>query len=144
MSRAYLTYFCVFAAMVGGLWVILTFGKSLEAPPDLSGEWRVKWDAPPKNALEQGWMKVQQSGRFLTVSFENSMSLSMKLSDVDQAARELRNPVLRMTDGTWTMTLNGNPALGEVQLDLSGPSRHTARAMRLAADGQPIGSSHGH
>ena len=132
MSRAYATYICVFAFSIAALWVILTFGGSIEAPPDISGEWRVKWDRPPAFSPAETVMKVAQSGRFLQIAFGTAKPMSMKLDDPNGTRQELRNPVLKMKNDLWTLTLTGN-LRSEVHLNLSGPTRHTASAARIGA-----------
>jgi hypothetical protein len=126
MKRAYAIYAIVTAILIAGLWAILTFGSALEAPPDLSGTWQTKWDSPPPFASPRGEMNVQQSGRFLSISFDSSPPMSFTL-DRDQI-RELRNPVRRMRNETWTLTMTGNPLLAEVRVDLDGPSHYAAAA----------------
>jgi hypothetical protein len=120
MSRAYVIYICVAALLIAGLWVILAFGQALEAPPDLSGTWKTKWDSPPPFADQAGRMKVEQSGRFLQVSFDKSAPMSFKLDEDFAKTRELRNPVRRMRNQEWTLSLIGNVELGDVRIELDG------------------------
>src|SRR4051794_30121735 len=96
MSRAYVIYISVAVFCIAGMWVILSFGRSIEAPPDISGEWRVKWERPPAFSAAEDVMKIDQSGKFIRVTFGSSKSISMKLDDPNATRQELRNPVLKM------------------------------------------------
>jgi hypothetical protein len=132
MSKAYITYICVFAFSGAALWVILTFGRSIEAPPDISGGWRVKWDRPPAFSPAETVMKVDQSGRFVHVTFGTAKPMSLKMDDPHETRQELRNPVIKMRNDLWTLTLTGN-LRSEVHVNFSGPTRHTATATRVGA-----------
>ena len=81
MRRAYVVYVVMFAALIGGIVLIMTAGESVRAPDDLAGEWVVEWDnAPPPESGEPS-MRVAQSGRFFVVRFGLAPPLSMTLQD---------------------------------------------------------------
>ena len=132
MSKAYVIYLSVAAFCIAGLWVILSFGRSIEAPPDISGEWRVKWEQPPIFSAAEDVMKIDQSGKFIRVTFGKSQPISMKLDDPDQTRQELRTPVLKMHSDIWKLQLSGN-LRKEARIDLRGASNHTGTAIRATA-----------
>jgi hypothetical protein len=81
MSRAYVVYFVMFAALVGGMLLIVTMGDAVRAPDDLSGDWVVEWDNAPPPESGEPKMRIAQSGRFFVVRFGQAPPLSMTLQD---------------------------------------------------------------
>ena len=139
MSRAYLVYFLMFAALAGGMLMIWTLGDNVRAPDDLSGDWIVEWDnAPPPNSGEPK-MRVAQSGRFFVVTFGHARPLSMKLQDDWTGKNRGRTLNMRLAQSPWELHLRGPiPAdagerwrVPELNLELIGQTRHVGIARRV-------------
>jgi hypothetical protein len=79
-SRPTVVYVIMLGCSVVGLWVILTLGRNLKPPPNLSGQWKL---TPAGNASAKvgTTMQVEQSGRFFQIAFENTASVGMRLTE---------------------------------------------------------------
>ena len=136
MSRAYIIYIVMFAVLIGGLWLILTIGASLEAPDDLAGDWTVAWDGPPPLSAGDASMHVSQSGRFFVIRFGEKPPLSLTLRPGWKGARDGRMLQMQLASDIWKMSLRGDIPLGEsarvpqVQVELDGPTRYAGVARR--------------
>src|SRR5262245_29520199 len=136
MSRAYMIYILMAATLAGGLWVIFTLGESLRAPDDLSGNWTVHWDQPPPGFAAKGKMRVDQSGRFFTVKFEDGPTLKLRLADKFRGAQEGRYLSMTLAGDAWTLNCTSSIARTEprraddLRLELRGGSAYTAAAAR--------------
>jgi len=146
MFRAYAIYVIVFTLLIGGLWLILLYGSALSAPQDVSGAWDVQWrtgppgkrhDVGPEAPATPDRMRIEQSGRFCTISFEPGPRLSMKM--VEGPLLEGGNYPRRGASGTlvgdgWKMTL-ARAYDGELYVDLSGGAeRYSGVARRPPTD----------
>ena len=131
MTRAYLFYFLMTACLASGLWLILTFGNTLAAPDDLSGEWLVRWDEPRPGFAPSGKLRIDQSGRFFTLHFENGPTMSLKLQSDWTGARRGRRLFMRLAGSPWGITFTGAfPLKGpqipdELNLELNSPRGST-------------------
>src|SRR5437667_9320196 len=127
MSRAYVFYFLMAAILASGLWLILTFGNTLAEPEDLSGDWFVQWDEPRPGFVPSGKLRIDQSGRFFTLHFENGPKMSLKLQDGWTGAKRGRWLYMQLAGNPWTLTctgtypLKGAPIPQELNLQLSRP-----------------------
>ena len=137
MSRAYLVYFVMFAALIGGMLLIWTMGDSVRAPDDLSGEWVVEWDNAPPPESGEAKMRIAQSGRYFVVTFGRRPPMSMTLQDGWIGRSNGRQIDMRLARPQWELRLNGQiPAkeqwrVPEVKLELVGPTRHVGIARRV-------------
>jgi len=137
MSRAYLVYFIMFAALIGGMALIWTMGDSVRAPDDLSGEWLVEWDNAPPPESGEPKMKIAQSGRFFVVTFGQRPPMSMTLKDGWTGKSNGRMLNMKLARPQWELRLNGpvpakNPwRVPELKLELVGPTRHVGIARRV-------------
>ncbi|MEA2736508.1 MAG: hypothetical protein QOE14_2959 [Humisphaera sp.] len=139
MARAYLVYIVMFAALIGGMLLIMTMGDSVRAPDDLSGEWVVEWDnAPPPESAEPK-MLIDQSGRFFVVRFGRRPPMSMTLQPGWTGKGEGRKLSMRLARPQWELHLSGDiPAkhdgqVPEMTLELVGSTRHVGIARRVRA-----------
>jgi hypothetical protein len=107
MTRAYLFYFLMAAFLVSGLWLIVTFGNTLAAPDDLSGDWLVQWDDPWSGILQSRRLRIDQSGRFFTLNFENGPKMSLKLQSDWTGARRGQRLYMRLSGNPWTVVCTG-------------------------------------
>jgi hypothetical protein len=145
MVRAYTIYVGMFVALVVGLWAILTAGSRLTAPEDLSGEWHVTWatTSPTGGSEPDGTMRVQQSGRFFNVTFDDALQLRLKLADGDAAATPAGGTApsspKRLVGDPWVLSVQRIPASGDLALELAGPETFQGIARR-PADSQPVDS----
>ena len=137
MSRAYLVYFVMFAALVGGMLMIWTLGDNVRAPDDLSGEWVVEWDNAPPPESGEPKMRIAQSGRFFVVRFGQRPPMSMTLKDGWTGKADGRNLEMTLARPQWELRLNGPIPGGErwrvpeLNLELIGPTRHVGVARRV-------------
>ena len=137
MSKAYVVYVLMFAAAIGGLWVILTLGRAMKAPDDLSGEWTVKWDGAPPAEFKDGTMRVSQSGRYFVLSFGARPATGFTLQSDWQGAQDGRILKMELHGDLWTLRLSGDiplgerPKVGEMKMVLSGPSDAAGVARRV-------------
>ena len=136
MSRAYLVYFVMAAMLAGGLWLVLTLGESLRAPDDLSGNWTVHWDQPPHSVPQDSVMHIDQSGRYLTVRFENGPMWRFKLQENWRGARDGQHLAMNFDGDVYHMSCTGTiPAtqqrrVDSLQLHVLGKLTHTGYASR--------------
>jgi hypothetical protein len=137
MSRAYVVYFVMFAALIAGMVLIMTMGESVRAPDDLSGEWVVEWDNAPPPESGEPVMRVAQSGRFFVVTFGQRPPMSMKLQDGWTGKTKGRKLHMRLARPPWELRLDGDIPpkqrwqLPEMNLELVGPTRHVGIARRV-------------
>src|SRR4051812_27085066 len=101
MSRSTVVYIVMVAVFAAGLWVILGFGnRALRAPEDLAGDWEVR--PPDGQGAPATPMRVEQSGRFLKITFGGERkAVTMKMLD-DKLADEADSADLR------SITLEGD------------------------------------
>jgi hypothetical protein len=137
MSRAYLVYLVMFAALIGGMVLIMTAGESVRAPDDLSGNWVVEWDNAPPPESGEPKLRIEQSGRFFVVRFGQHPPMNMKLQDGWTGKTKGRRLHMRLAGPPWELRLNGDvpPAqrwrVPEMNLELVGPTRHVGIARRV-------------
>jgi hypothetical protein len=138
MSRAYVVYFVMFAALIAGMVLIMTMGESVRAPDDLSGEWVVEWDNAPPPESGEPKLRIDQSGRFFVVTFGERPPMSMKLQDGWTGKTKGRRLQMRLAGPPWELRLDGDIPfrqrwqLPEMNLELVGPaSRHVGIARRV-------------
>jgi hypothetical protein len=155
MSRAYLFYFLMAAILASGLWLILTYGNTLAAPQDLSGDWFVQWDEPRPGFTPSGNLHIDQSGRFFTLRFENGPKMSLKLQNGWTGVRRGRWLNMQLAESPWTLTCTGTfPLKGaqvpqELKLQLSSPHGTTTGTANRAGitvtatpTSRPTGTAH--
>ena len=137
MSRAYLVYFVMFAALIGGMVLILTMGDAVRAPDDLSGEWVVEWDNAPPPESGEPILRIAQSGRFFVVKFGQRPPMNMSLQDGWTGKSKGRWLHMTLARPEWKLHLSGEiPAkqrwqVPELKLELVGKTRHFGIARRV-------------
>src|SRR5688500_17306047 len=137
MSRAYLVYLVMFAALIGGMVLIMTAGESVRAPDDLSGNWVVEWDNAPPPESGEPKLRIEQSGRFFVVRFGQHPPMNMKLQDGWTGKTKGRRLHMRLAGPPWELRLAGDIPpkqrwqLPEMNLELVGPTRHVGIARRV-------------
>ena len=140
MSRAYVVYILMFLLAGGGLWVILIFGRAVNAPDDVSGAWTIEWETPaPPGAAPAGeapTMRVAQSGRYFNVQFGQARPLKMTLEENWTGKRSGRQLKMHLRGQAWKLDLHGDIPSGErfrvpaLRVELDGPTRHVGIARR--------------
>jgi hypothetical protein len=113
MSRAWIVYIVFFAILIGGLWVILTFGTSLRAPDEMAGDWTVYWERAPGKMADTTPMRIAQSGRFFTIRFGDGPMYRYTLDRNWLGSRDGRNLWMPLTGTQNRLTLSGAIGLGE-------------------------------
>ena len=137
MSRAYVIYIVMFAALAGGLLMILALGDSVRAPDDLSGDWKVVWDNALPPDAGQPTMHVDQSGRYFVVRFGGRPPMSMTLHEDWLGAPHGRRLDMKLSRPRWTLRLSGdiplrqNSRIQEVRVELVGQTTHHGTARRV-------------
>ncbi len=146
MTRAYLVYILMASTLVVGVWVLLTYGDSLSAPKDLSGDWIVRWEQTLPPFAPDGRMHVDQSGRFFTVRFHGGPSLRLKLSKGPNGIREDQNLRMTLANERWILRCTGT--VKQFSLEVRGPDLNVrGSAVRVgeqlaaAASTQPTGTA---
>jgi hypothetical protein len=140
MSRAYVVYVVMFAALIAGMVLIMTMGESVRAPDDLSGEWVIEWDNAPPPESGEPVMRIAQSGRFFVVTFGQRPPMSMKLQDGWTGKTKGRVLNMRLARPPWELRLNGDIPpkqrwqVPEMNLELVGPTRHIGIARRVVPE----------
>jgi len=120
-NRATLVYILMVVVCASGLWVIVRAGSHLKAPPDLSGEWVVS--ASPVVAGLGDTMQVEQSGRYLRLTFAGGLVLDLKI------VGDFSGETLHFAGNAWKMTAT-LPRPGEAlaaRLEGPTPAAFTAR-----------------
>jgi hypothetical protein len=136
MNRGWLVYILMFVLAAAGLSLILTLGASVSAPDDLSGEWNLRWDGEPPAALRSDRLRIGQSGRFFTLRFGDARPMSLTLNPQWKGSRDGRRLDMSLRGDLWTSRITGEfrkvdpPAIDEIRLELSGPTRAVAFARR--------------
>jgi hypothetical protein len=133
MSRSTVVYIVMVAVFAAGLWVILGFGnRALRAPEDLAGDWEVR--PPDGQGAPATPMRVEQSGRFLKITFGGERkAVTMKMLDdklADEAdSADLRSITLEGDDrqarfrglhrsDRWSLRIDGGAMTGDWRADL--------------------------
>ncbi len=106
MNRAAVVYLTSIGICAAGLWAVLEFGAGRRAPIDLNGDWSLTWLEPSKEAPTAQRMMIEQSGRFVRLSFDGGPFDDYRLTPAQgkDAAAELTGPkgVLRTTKDAET------------------------------------------
>ena len=131
MSRGTLVYILMFAALVGGMWVILPLGEGLVAPFNLAGRWEIEPDlsmgprvGPPLGRT----MEVEQSGRYFQVRFASGRTLDLKLM---RETRQDPRVKMELAGGEWNMTCDADASDGTMRIDLRGAVTRAWTAKRV-------------
>jgi hypothetical protein len=125
MSRATLIYILVLAAAVGGVTLILNRGARLTAPPDVSGEWdvgRIDAASPAPADTVGKRVFIEQSGRFVRMTFEKGLQLDAKLHFEPRPHQQ--GVTLRFRANDWELTAEGTDANGPLICQLIGSQRY--------------------
>jgi len=140
MQRAYAIYVLMFAILAAGLSVVISLGRSLSAPDDLSGYWLVEWAGDPPPGSGAPAMHVTQSGRFFVVKFGERRPMSMVLQEGWKGKRRGRYLDMTLTRAQWNLRLHGlipvqdRFRVAELQVELLGRTRHFGVARRLTEE----------
>ena len=120
-SRPTIVYGVMLACTAVGLWAILAIGHDLKPPPNLAGQWRLIPETRGSAALGST-MQIEQSGRFLQVSFENTPRESFRISNS-------QTPGHVELSGDWgLLRFDGLDAPGPTRLIVAGPHETHAGA----------------
>jgi hypothetical protein len=114
ITNAAAIYTIMILVFIAGMWVILAFGSTLQAQPDLAGEWELLPEG--RDSGEAIRATIEQSGRYVR------MKLPEKQYD------------LRISSSSGRIELTGD-ANGPVTFDPS-PSPSTYRVTLAASHGQ--------
>lgn len=137
MSRATIVYILVLLAAAAGVMVILNRGGRLSAPPDVSGEWTVgRIDAASPAPAETVGKRVfvEQSGRFVRMTFENGLQLDSKLHFERGSHQGL---TLRFRARDWELTAEGKDLGGPLMCQLIGSQRYPFTLSRPVPERRP-------
>jgi hypothetical protein len=153
---------------IAGMWVILTLGATLTAPPDLAGKWAL---LPPGTRVPSGkataamgdppagggagktpMMAVEQSGEFFQVTFDETsidggLLLKLRLKPMGSGADASGKPqqqAMQLSGGLWNLTMAGMLGTDVLDVTLAGPRQGHWTARRtvhtFAANPGSIGS----
>ena len=136
MSRGTLVYILMFAALVGGMWVILPLGEGLVAPFNLAGRWEIEPDlsmgprvGPPLGRT----MEVEQSGRYFQIRFASGRTLDLRLM---RETRQDPRVKMELAGGGWDMTCDADATGGTMRINLRGAVTRAWTAKRADPEGR--------
>jgi hypothetical protein len=138
MSRATVIYILVLVAAVAGIMLILNRGEHLTAPPDVSGEWAVgRIDAASAGPADTVGKRVfvEQSGRFVRMTFEKGLQLDAKLHFEPRPQQQ--GVTLRFRSRDWELTAEGTNTNGPLVCQLIGSERYPFTLTRPVTDARP-------
>jgi hypothetical protein len=118
-----------------GLTLILERGMELSAPPDLSGNWQVRGARAVAGLGDR--VTVEQSGRYVRMTFAKGRQIDLKLADAGAdaetpttTATTRRRPALEFRGDDWTLAARGTVPAGPLECELRGPEPHTFTLVR--------------
>ena len=138
MSRATLVYILVLVAAAGGTMLILNRGARLTAPPDVSGEWtvgRIDAVSPAPADIVGRRVFIEQSGRFVRMTFEKGLQLDAKLHFEPRPQQQ--GVTLRFRSPDWELTAEGMNVNGPLVCQLIGSERYPFTLSRPMAEARP-------
>lgn len=138
MSRATLLYILVLVAAVGGVMLILNRGQHLTAPPDVSGEWtvgRIDAASPAPADTVGKRVFVEQSGRFVRLTFEKGLQFDAKLHF--EPRPQQHGLTLRVRSSDWELTAEGMNPNGPLVCQLIGSERYPFTLSRPVFEARP-------
>ena len=125
MSRATTVYVVMFVCLVVGLWVVLAYGATLRAQPDLSGTWELANDVSLAGLPSLGrTLRVEQSGQFIRFAFDQGHDLDLKVIGRREVVRNGRatNVVLLQGDPWPKVEAEGDPMTDALRVRFVGAS----------------------
>jgi len=134
MIRGYIVYILTFAALGVGLWYVLRVGATLRAPAEIAGEWHVRWEtASPTGMGYHGVMRIDQSGKYCTLDFDNARVISVKIIDGTALGQgDPKLPVARLSGDGYHVTLHPTAVRDTVRMEISGRDHHRGLAERVS------------
>ncbi len=134
MLRGYLVYIITFAALVVGLWYVLRLGATLEAPAEIAGEWKVRWEtASPTGMGYHGVMRIDQSGLYCTLAFDDARTMSLKMIDGTALGKDdPAMPLARLSGDGYQVTLHATEIRDTVRLEIAGRDHYSGLAERVS------------
>lgn len=136
MSRGWTVYILMFAMFGVGLWAVLRVGSALEAPAEIAGTWKVRWESDsPTSGPEEGTLTVDQSGRFCTFHFddEHGRSFSMKMVEGSALGHEKPGrPWARLEGDGYRMTLHSTAVQDTLRLEIAGREQYRGLIDRIS------------
>ncbi|MCC7350518.1 MAG: cation:proton antiporter [Phycisphaerales bacterium] len=127
MSKASTVYLGLFALLVVGLWLILSFGSKLAAPTDLSGDWEL---IPSQSHAPARVMSIEQSGRYVQLTLDKNPPLSLQMV-------EFQPNRIVIKDEHWTFTFEPIAEANEYQVIATGPQPGQWKAKRIEIEAIP-------
>jgi hypothetical protein len=138
MSRVTLVYILVLFAAAGAVTLIVNRGQRLTAPPDVSGEWavgRIDASSPAPADTVGRRMFIEQSGRFVRMTFENGLQLDAKL--LFEPRPHQQGLTLRFRSSDWELTAEGGDVNGPLVCQLIGTERYPFTLSRPVIEQRP-------
>lgn len=134
MLRGYIVYIITFAALIVGLWYVLRLGAALQAPAEIAGEWQVRWETEsPTGMGYHGVMRIDQSGLFCTLDFDNARTISLKMIDGTALGQgDPKMPLARLSGGGYQVTLHPTAVRDTARIEISGRHHHRGLAERVS------------
>ena len=138
MLRGYVVYILMFAVLGFGLWFVLRVGARLQAPAEIAGEYRVQWETgSPTGMGYHGGMRIEQSGRFCTLHFDEKRTMSLKMVDGAALGRgDAKSPVAQLSGDGYQVTLYPTAVQDSVRLEIAGRETHRGVADRVSRPGE--------
>jgi hypothetical protein len=134
MLRGYVVYILMFVALGVGLWAVLRFGATLQAPAEIAGQWDVRWEtASPTGLGYHGTMRIDQSGRYCTLEFDDARTIAMKMVEGTALGRgDAKLPLARLSGGGYHVTLSPTAVREQLLVEIAGRGNHRGLAERVS------------
>ena len=131
MSRAWITYATMIALLALGIAAVLAAGSRLRAPQDLRGRYAAAWETTPPTGVRDGAdLRIEQSGRYLALSFDGGPRWSLELVG-GRALGEAGSTALARLEGTGAAArIDGAGAPERIAFALDGGAEIAARLAR--------------
>jgi hypothetical protein len=140
VTNATAIYTVMLLLLVAGMWAILAYGATLQAPPDLAGEWDlIPEEARQANGHRPVHATIDQSGRFVRLKVAGKPAIDLRI--VSDTSPEQVNAtggaqVIRLTSPDGDARFESTAAPDVYRVSLSSPqaeaTRYTARILTRA------------
>lgn len=131
MSRAWITYAAMLALLALGIAAVLAAGSRLHAPSDLRGRYEAHWEVrPPPGVRDGADLRIEQSGRYLALSFDGGPRWSVELVGGRALGETGSAALARLEGGDADARIDGVGAPERIALALEGGAPVSARLAR--------------
>jgi len=102
------------------LWGVLSLGRNMVPPEDLSGKWRLS-PAEDNTPLFGSSVDIEQSGRFFQLSFDHGPLMKLKLVNQIGKPDFKAAALFELKGNPWQVVATRQAGGGELLLQITGP-----------------------